>query len=103
MIIYLIRHPQTEWNIKRKVQGHKDSPLTKSGKELATKMGNLLKNKNIKKIISSDLGRCVQTAEIVSKKIGDVRIIFTNNLRERDFGELNGQLNKKSIALKEII
>jgi len=40
-------------------------------------------------IFSSDLQRCKETAEIVSKELG-VKIIFSSKLRELDFGEYNG-------------
>lgn len=32
---YIIRHGQTEWNLKNKLQGHKDSPLTEIGIKIA--------------------------------------------------------------------
>jgi probable phosphoglycerate mutase len=33
--IYLVRHGQTEWNVKRLIQGQKNSQLTKLGLEQA--------------------------------------------------------------------
>ncbi len=32
---YLVRHGQTEWNTKKIMQGHLDSPLTEKGIEQA--------------------------------------------------------------------
>ena len=32
--VYVIRHPETEWNKIGKLQGHKDSQLTKKGIEI---------------------------------------------------------------------
>ncbi|MBI3342137.1 histidine phosphatase family protein, partial [Candidatus Curtissbacteria bacterium] len=34
--IYIVRHGQTEWNIKKVLQCHYDSPLTKLGIQQAT-------------------------------------------------------------------
>lgn len=90
MIIYLVRHPQTEWNKKKIVQGWKDSALTISGKTTAKKIGRKLMGKNISTIYSSDLGRCVQTSQIISSMI-KAPVITRKELRERNFGVLNGK------------
>ncbi|MCK4429039.1 MAG: histidine phosphatase family protein [Candidatus Aenigmarchaeota archaeon] len=90
MIIYLVRHEETHWNKKGIVQGHKDSALTLNGKINAEDKGKILKGKNIEIIYSSDLGRCIQTAGIINKHLGK-ELITTSQLRERDFGSLNGQ------------
>ena len=94
MIIYFIRHGETEWNKKKITQGHKDSPLTLKGKKAAEKKGKILTNKDIEIIYSSDLGRCVQTAEIINKYL-KIKLVKSTELRERDFGSLNGELDEK--------
>lgn len=94
MLIYFVRHGETEWNKKGIIQGHKDSPLTQKGKITAKKQAKILKDKNIEIIYTSDLGRCVQTAGIINKKI-EVKIIKTRQLRERNFGLLNGKPAKE--------
>jgi broad specificity phosphatase PhoE len=94
MIIYFIRHGETEWNKKGIVQGYKNSDLTSKGKNNAERLGKILRDKNIEKIYSSDLGRCVQTSEIINKWV-KVKIIKVKKLRERNFGDLNGQTDGK--------
>ena len=42
--LYLIRHGQTEWNIKDQMQGSKNSPLTENGVLGAKITGKYLKN-----------------------------------------------------------
>ncbi len=96
MIIYFVRHGETEWNKKRILQGHKDSPLTAKGINSAEKLAKLLCNKNIEIIYSSNLGRCLQTSKIINKWL-KLKIIKTKKLRERDFGDLNGYPNKEVI------
>ena len=91
--IYVIKHPETEWNKLKILQGHKNSDLTKVGKKTANAIGKRLKNKNITKIYSSDLGRCMQTSKIIAKII-KTNIIKSKRLRERNFGDLNGFQNK---------
>lgn len=89
MIIYFVRHGETIWNRKGITQGHKNSPLTLKGKNSAKKLGEKLRKENIEKIYSSDLGRCVQTAEIINRYL-KVNLIITREMRERNFGDFNG-------------
>jgi len=89
MILYLVRHPETACNRHDITQGHADSPLTKKGQNVAKKLGQLLKNKNISKIYSSDLGRCLQTSRIINQQL-HVKIIAKKELREINYGHYNG-------------
>lgn len=43
-VLYLIRHGQTKWNLEKRMQGHKDSPLTKVGISQAQKLSYRLMN-----------------------------------------------------------
>lgn len=90
MLIYIIRHPETEYNARGITQGHYDSSLTNKGKKTAEFLGKKLKSMNISKIYTSDFGRCVQTSEIVNKEL-NVKVILKKELREQDFGDYNGK------------
>ncbi len=98
MKIYAIRHSQTKWHLEKRLQGHKNSSLTEYGKKTSIKLGNTLKNKGISEIISSDLGRCVETTKIIAEII-KVPTQYTNKLREQNFGEFNGE-NKELVKEK---
>lgn len=89
--IYLVRHGETEWNIARRLQGHKNSNLTEKGKQQARELGEYLKNIHFDAAFSSDLGRARETAELItlSKKIA---VQTTQSLRERSFGPQEGML-----------
>ena len=89
MIIYLVRHPQTEWNKKKLLQGWLDSPLTEEGKAIAHMLGERLKEKGIKKIVTSDLGRCVETARIINLYL-NIPAVESKEFREQNFGKLSG-------------
>ncbi len=89
MKLYIIRHPVTESNIKRITQGWADSPLIPESMKLAEEHGKNLKNKQINKIYTSDLGRCVQTSNIINELL-KVEIIKTKELREQNLGIYNG-------------
>lgn len=88
---YIVRHGQTNWNILGKTQGHGNSDLTEKGKEQARELSEAMVNYPIDLIFSSDLGRAVQTAEIVGEKIG-VKVEKTQALREMGFGVWEGLL-----------
>ena len=86
---FLVRHGETEGNAKRIVQGHGNTPLNENGKSQARLAGEKLKNQDIELIISSDIGRCKETAEIIAQATG-AEIIFDEALRERFMGEAEG-------------
>ncbi len=51
-------------------------------------------------IYSSDLGRAVETAEIISDKF-DLDVIKTSALREMGFGAWEGLLIQKKVLIKQ--
>ncbi|MEZ0323249.1 MAG: histidine phosphatase family protein [Hydrogenothermaceae bacterium] len=87
--IYLMRHGESEYNAKKIVQGHIDTSLTEIGFKQAKLAGEFLKDKNIKKIISSDLKRAYQTAKTVSEILG-LPVITDHRIREMHFGTWEG-------------
>ena len=89
MSILLIRHGETDGNLKGFVQTA-DTPLNKVGERQAAFLRKTLALKNISKIISSDFIRAKQTIEGFAKKYS-ISCEYSQNLRERDFGELKGK------------
>jgi len=97
-IIFAVRHGETEWNLIEKQQGHLDSPLTDNGIKQAQLLADGLVNKNIEIMFSSDLGRALQTADIIAKKLS-LDILPDSRLRERHLGIMQ-ELTKKEFAEK---
>lgn len=91
---YFVRHGETDWNKERRMQGNTDISLNEHGKEQALEIAQQLKKQNIDLIISSDLKRAKETAEIIAKEIG-AEIIFDKNLRERNFGSWEGKTHEE--------
>lgn len=87
---YIVRHGETEYNIKRIAQGHLDSPLTAKGIEDAEKLGYKFKDINFDLIFSSDLLRAKRTAEIIALE-RKLAVQTTEILRERSYGKFEGQ------------
>jgi broad specificity phosphatase PhoE len=88
--LYIIRHAQTEYNANHLAQGHSDVSLNTLGLIQAKKIAEALDDVGIGRILSSDLSRCVQTAQPLS--VATSVSVHTNILlRERNFGNLEGQ------------
>ena len=88
---YIARHGQTNWNILGKTQGHGNSDLTAQGETQAQELAQYMKDFNIDLIFSSDLGRAIQTAEIVGNHL-NIDVVKTPSLREMGFGIWEGLL-----------
>lgn len=88
-MIYLVRHGQTNWNIEQKTQGHTDIPLNADGILEAETIAKSISKLKIDRIISSDLLRARETAEIINQLLG-VEISFDQRLREINYGDLEG-------------
>ncbi len=90
MHLYLVRHGQTTWNADGRAQGHSDIELDKVGHLQAERLAGFFKNRDIRRIFSSDLNRCVQTANPLAQAL-DLEVELREVLRERTFGVLEGQ------------
>lgn len=96
MNIYLIRHGKDDGKYRGGWSSH---PLIEEGIEQSKKLAEYLERKqseyNIQKIISSDLKRAIQTADIINEKLS-LPIEYADKLREMDNGELAGMLNEEA-------
>ena len=89
--LYFVRHGQSTWNLERRVQGQQDEPeLTELGRqEAADAAARLLGAARIALLLSSDLTRAVQTAEIIGEALRLTPVV-TPLLREQSLGSLEG-------------
>jgi probable phosphoglycerate mutase len=86
----LIRHAQTVWNQKKKIQGRSDSPLTPEGQRQAAGWGQGLKRFSWSRILTSDTGRALATAERINAFL-KVSLTTDARLREQDWGQWEGK------------
>ena len=93
--LYLMRHGQTLYNTKRYVQGHCDSPLTETGKGQADAAAAWLVAHDVKpgRIITSPLGRAVETAQRVASVLKSAGMSVPSlepcdGIIERSYGSL---------------
>ncbi|HWP60166.1 MAG TPA: histidine phosphatase family protein [Candidatus Acidoferrales bacterium] len=90
MEILLLRHAETDWNLKRRCQGVSDLDLNESGVRQAREIGESLRHEPIRVIVSSDLKRARQTAAAVRRHHPGVPLVIDRNFRELDHGDLEG-------------
>ena len=87
--LIIVRHGQTQWNLKLIRQGHLDSPLTEKGIAQAKALGERLMRETFTALYSSDLGRALQTAQMIAAATGH-GIVTDPRLRERHLGIFQG-------------
>ena len=92
MKLIITRHGQTEWNKEgeNRLQGRKDIELSEEGKEQAKKLALRLKDHNIELIFTSPSKRTLETSKEIKKFHPKAEIIIDNDLKELDFGILEG-------------
>ena len=91
MVLYIVRHGQTEENKQKILQGHLSGTLTEQGKEQVRLAAESLAQRtaDFKCIVSSDLKRAVDSANIIAERLG-LSVVPMEILRERDWGEYTG-------------
>lgn len=89
MTIYLVRHGQTDDNVKNKMQGWRDTPLNDKGREQARHLIPFFMSNPIDMIYASDLSRAKETAQIIGDAV-QIRIFEDKHLREMYLGNWEG-------------
>ena len=102
-LLVLVRHGQSEWNLKNLFTGWKDPNLTDLGVKEAIAAGRKLKDEGLSFDVAftSDLTRAQRTLDLALNEMGQSGIPITRNvaLNERDYGDLSG-LNKDDARAK---
>lgn len=86
---YLMRHGQTLFNLRRKIQGACDSPLTEQGIQQAKNVATYFDNIELTHAYCSTSERCSDTLEIVTK--GALNYTRLKGLKEMNFGLFEGE------------
>jgi 2,3-bisphosphoglycerate-dependent phosphoglycerate mutase len=102
-LLVLVRHGQSEWNLKNLFTGWKDPDLTELGVKEAVAAGQKLKAQGLMFDVAftSALKRAQRTLDLALKELGQTTIPITRDqaLNERDYGDLSG-LNKDDARKK---
>ncbi|MEZ3160154.1 histidine phosphatase family protein [Microbacterium sp. BWT-B31] len=90
----LIRHGETDWNRAGRIQGTTDIPLNDTGRQQARDAAAALRlslsDSAPVVVVSSDLSRARETAQIIAAELGVVAERTYPALRERAYGEAEG-------------
>lgn len=97
MLVYVIRHGQTDWNAIRRLQGQKDIPLNDFGRSQAVENGRTLirilgDTAEDFDYVSSPLGRTRETMELLRGAMGLDPLAYRTDERlvEVSFGDWEG-------------
>lgn len=85
VVLWLIRHGETDWNRQQRLQGWSDIPLNATGMSQARKLATELEGAAFGSVISSDLVRAVETA-----RLSGLNARLDPAWREMNFGSLEG-------------
>ncbi len=102
-LLVLVRHGQSEWNLKNLFTGWKDPALTDKGVEEAKATGRLMRARGMTfdRAYVSLLNRAQHTLQLILTELGqsDLPVVEDVALNERDYGDLSG-LNKDEARAK---
>ena len=95
--LLLVRHGETDWNAARRIQGSTDIPLNDTGRgqarDAATALRGVLNDEYGSAepvVVSSDLSRARETAQIIADELGVAHSGIYPALRERAYGQAEG-------------
>jgi 2,3-bisphosphoglycerate-dependent phosphoglycerate mutase len=102
-LLVLVRHGQSDWNLKNLFTGWKDPDLTEQGVAEAKAAGQRLKALGLRfdTGFTSDLTRAQNTMKLMLNELGQTALPVARDqaLNERDYGDLSG-LNKDEARKK---
>lgn len=90
MQIIVVRHGETEGNVRRIVESRTHGVLTAAGTAQAEQVAERLRGEGIDALYVSDLQRCVDTAAIIARHHLHLVLQQTKRLRERNQGIYEG-------------
>ena len=88
--LFLVRHGETPDNVRQVLQGQTQGELNAVGISQAGLVRDRLAGEPLDAVVSSDLHRAIQTAEIIAAPHG-LPVVTTPLLRERDWGDFTGE------------
>ena len=96
MKLYVIRHGETDWNCRRRLQGEADIPLNGNGQRLAEITREHMGRIPFDLVITSPYQRARKTAQIITGA-ADIPCIQDARIREITWGDWDG-LTPEEIA-----
>jgi broad specificity phosphatase PhoE len=91
VIVYLARHGETNFNEEGRYQGQRESDLTPRGRLQAERLAHALQGLGVQRVISSPLGRCVESAKPLATRL-KLPVEISADLIEIAHGTWEGRL-----------
>jgi probable phosphoglycerate mutase len=103
VVVYLVRHGQSEWNVAKRVQGQSPHPrLTAAGREHAIHAAALIRADNADapspSVRTSDLQRAAETADLIAAAFR-VPVTIDARLREQHLGIAQGLTSENATRI----
>jgi probable phosphoglycerate mutase len=99
--LHLVRHGQSTWNLEGRLQGQTDeAELTDLGRRQGRRVADFLAPARPARLLTSDLVRARQTADIISATTGLVPMP-TTLLREVHYGTMEGLTTQQAAVVWE--
>lgn len=95
--LFLFRHGETDWNKTKRWQGQMDIPLNDLGRAQARQLIPALTTVKLDLLVSSDLVRAQETAQIVATAL-HLPLMLNVNFRELSFGHAEGKTVDEIVA-----
>lgn len=89
ILLYIVRHGETDWNYEHRLQGRVDVPLNSTGFAQARALARHFEDRPLDRVISSPLTRAFATASMIAHTAG-CPIEGSDDLREIDHGVWQG-------------
>lgn len=96
--LLVVRHAESTWNAEHRWAGWGDPPLSQEGEIHLRAVVGELAALGLEAVLSSDLRRAAQTAEIVAEHLGFGPPMLLGSLRERDAGSFTGKTSEEIAA-----
>ena len=92
-LLYIIRHGETDYNVRGLLQGQLNIPLNQNGELVAVLTAKALQDVKFDRVITSPLLRAYRTAELVraGNRVSDAPIETDDRSKEFAFGEWEGR------------
>ena len=98
MILYFVRHGETDWNVKKKIQGKTDVPLNETGKQQAKELADMLldrKKEGTLQVVRAYTSPQLRAAQTAQERRS--RLIF-HVLRRWSAGNGYGRLGRQKLG-----
>jgi broad specificity phosphatase PhoE len=95
---FFLRHGVSDWNKDMLVLGPQNLNINYKGKSQVEQSAEVLQGHNITCIFTSPLQRCLDTAQMISVRLGNIPVTIVNELEERNFGDWS-KIRDKAEAL----